>query len=240
MTPRRILVFWPVLLTAATVVLAWSVYSELTAAPGRAAWSIFGQLRPAPAPDTRAVAAIPNPVPLPPVPPAPEFGLPAVEAFTSVLARPMFSTMRRPPVEEVVVVATPEPTLDLTLRGIILSGTERIALIVPAARAEVVRIKESERFEGWTLVAVEADYVVFRLGIEELTFELSYDEPIPDPTPVRPRRRQPSQQPRVAPGGGHAGNYCRGTNGVAPFASLFVGAVGSGKPQVEVTLGTNQ
>ncbi len=199
MTRRRTLVFWPVLLSAVAVVLAWSVYSELTAGPGRGVWSIYGQLRPTQAPDARTVATIPNLVPLPPTPPAPEFGLPAIEAFTSVLARPMFSTSRRPPVEEVVVAVAPDPTLDLTLRGIILSGTERIALIVPAARAEVVRIKENERFEGWTLVAVEADYVVFRLGIEELTFELSYDEPIPDPPPARPRRRQPRQQPRVAP-----------------------------------------
>lgn len=200
MTRRRTLVFWPVLLSAAAVVLAWSVYSELTAAPGDGAWSIYGQLRPAQRPDTRAAAAIPSPVPLPPTPPAAEFSLPAIEAFTSVLARPMFSATRRPPVEEAAVAAaTPEPTLDLALRGVILSDTERIALIIPAARTEVVRIKENERFEGWTLVAVEADYIVFRQGLEELTFEMTFDAPIPDPPPARPRRRQPRQPPGVAP-----------------------------------------
>ncbi len=199
MTRRRTLVFWPVLLSAVALVLAWSVYSELTAAPGRAAWSIYGKLSPTQAPDARAVAAIPNLVPLPPTPPAAEFGLPAIETFTSVLARPMFSTTRRPPVEEVAVVATPEPTLDVTLRGVILSDTERIALILPAGRGEMVRIKENERFDGWTLVTVEADHVVFRLGVEVLIFEVTYDEPIADLPPARPRRRQPRQQPRAAP-----------------------------------------
>lgn len=195
MTRRRTLVFWPVLLTAASVVLAWSIYAEQTATPTRGVWSIYTQLRATQAPDAGVTARIPSLAPLPSTPPAAEFSLPAIEAFTSVLARPMFSSTRRPPVEEVVVVATPEPTLDVTLRGIILTGEERIALIVPAAGAEMVRLKEDERFEGWTLVAVESDHVVFRLGTEELILELTYDEPIPDLPPARPRRRQP----RVAP-----------------------------------------
>lgn len=199
MTPRRTLVFWPVLLAALSAVLAWSVYSELTAAPGSGAWSIYGHLRTPPTPGSRTLPLAPAPIA--PVPPLAEFSLPAIETFTDVLARPMFSTTRRPPTKEAVAAAVvPDPSLDLTLRGVILSATERIALIVPAARSETVRIRENEQFEGWTLVVVEADFVVFRQGIEELTFEMSFDAPIPEPQRVRPRRRQPRRQPGQLPG----------------------------------------
>ena len=198
MTRRRPLVFWPVLLTAVSAVLAWSIYAELIAAPGSEVWSIYEYLRPAQAPDLRPVATSADPAPLPPTPPAAEFTLPALDAFTSVLARPMFSTSRRPPAETVAVaIATPEPTLDLALRGVILSSDERIALIVPAARTEVVRLREGEQFQGWTLVVVEADHVVFRLDVEELIFELNFDEPIPEP--LQSPRRRPRRQRRNAP-----------------------------------------
>lgn len=195
MTRSRPLVFWPVLLCAAAVVLAWSVYSELTAAPGGGGRSIYELLRPGQGPDARVAAVIPSPAPLPPTPPQAEFSLPAIESFTSVLVRPMFSTTRLPPVEEVVVVATPEPTLDVTLRGVILSEAGHIALIEPAAGPEMVRIKVNEQFEGWTLVTVETDHVVFRLEDEVLIFEVTYDESSPDLRPARPRRRQPGRQP---------------------------------------------
>ena len=175
MARRRTIVFWPLLLTLVSVVLAWSIYAELTANP---------------VPDVGSIVRISRPVSVAPAPPAAEFSFPPIEAFAGALARPIFSQTRRPPVDDVVAVIEPDPTLDVSLRGVILSGEERIALIIPAGGTEIVRLKENEQFEGWTLIAVEPDQVVFRRDVEELTVELSFDQPVPVPQVPRSRRRQ--------------------------------------------------
>ena len=154
MARRRTSVFWPLLLTLVSVVLAWSIFAELTANP---------------VPEVASIVRIDRPLSIAPAPPAAAFALPPIESFADVLARPIFSQTRRPPVDDVVVAVAPDPVLDIRLRGVVLTGESRIALIIPAGGSDVVRLTENEKFEGWTLIAIEPDQVVFRREDEELT-----------------------------------------------------------------------
>ena len=99
---------------------------------------------------------------LPPLPAARSFEMAALSSYTEIVSRPVFSPTRRPPTAARVVGERGAGTAAVSLIGVILSADERIALIKLATGARVLRLRENERLDGWTLVAIELRRVTVR------------------------------------------------------------------------------
>ncbi|HSR71716.1 MAG TPA: hypothetical protein VLL72_04985 [Kiloniellales bacterium] len=79
-----------------------------------------------------AADALPEPV---------AFDLPPLGTFVAAVERPLFSPARRPPEPGVEPVETPSPAgLDFELVGVVITGEQRIAVLLPRERrAETLR-----------------------------------------------------------------------------------------------------
>ena len=156
------------------------------------AWVIYQQLE-ASAPPSREIAAETEAPEIPPLPPLPEFAMAPLLEFSAVVDRPVFSQSRRPPaVEKTVAAPTVASSIELTLKGVIYSEGERIALFLPTAGGEVLRLSEGSSYQGWDLVEVAPSEVLFKRGEREESLELVFDTP-PSVVPKREsrdRRRQ--------------------------------------------------
>jgi len=131
--PRRVV---PVL-AVLCVALAVTIYRELTR-------PIIGAV-PAASRHLAAQAAARTPT----------FTMPPVDAYADVVARPLFSPTRRPPLK-----AAPGRTSDFRLVGTIISATGRDALLAHGAPPKVTQISQGGSLAGWTVKAIEADHVI--------------------------------------------------------------------------------
>ena len=154
------------------------------------AWVIYQQLE-ASAPPNRPAVETAAGLGVPELPPLPEFSMAPLITFSAVLDRPVFSRSRRPPAVD-VAVDSPKVSnvLDLTLKGVIYSEGERIALFAPKGSKDVLRLVEGSSYQGWELFVVEPSRVRFRRGDREEALALVFDTP-PSvvPKPQRNRRR---------------------------------------------------
>lgn len=108
-------------------------------------------------------------------PPIPEFDPPELERFASAFDRPLFRESRRPQAAPVAITETPvEASLDVVLKGVTVTGAESFALVAPIGALNSVRIALGETYEGWTLVEIGTDSVLFRRDGEEVRLELIY------------------------------------------------------------------
>lgn len=133
--------------------------------------SIIGQLREA-QPVERAAA--PSDGLEPGALTMPGYELPPLEAFAELMARPLFSSTRRPieaDGEPAAVVAGPQG-LDATLTGVIIAEESKVALIMPRNGNKPVRLIEGQRYQGWTLSEVDSEGVIFRQGTQAKILEL--------------------------------------------------------------------
>ena len=154
------------------------------------AWVIYQQLE-ASAPPNRPAVETADVLGVPDLPPLSEFSMAPLITFSAVLDRPVFSRSRRPPAVDVAVVSSKvSNVLDLTLKGIIYSEGERIALFAPKDSKDVLRLTEGSSYQGWELFVVEPSRVRFRRGDREEALALVFDTP-PSvvPKPQRDRRR---------------------------------------------------
>lgn len=108
------------------------------------------------------------------LPEIPRWDPPPLARFAPALDRPLFAPDRRPP--PVGAEAEPEPrqALIATLQGVMLSGTERRALIRPGTGDQVVRLKEGDLLQGWRLEEIGPDHVLFRRDDDAVTLDLLY------------------------------------------------------------------
>jgi hypothetical protein len=122
--------------------------------------------------------------------------------YAAISERPLFAASRRPtppppPKEIAVAQPPPEPAPPLprefpavTLLAVALSPDRREAVLrLPTGGSST--LVEGAEFQGWTLVEVAADRVVFRLG--DVEKQVSF----PKPVPTRPNAsRPPALSPR--------------------------------------------
>jgi hypothetical protein len=149
---------------------------------------IYQQLE-ASAPPNRPAAEVAEVPEIPELPPLPEFSMAPLISFSAVIDRPIFSRSRRAPEEAVVLAPTVSNTLNLTLKGVIYSEGERIALFAPKESKEVLRLTEGGSYQGWELFVVEPSRVRFRRGEREETLALVFDTP-PSVVPRRQKDRR--------------------------------------------------
>ena len=153
------------------------------------AWVIYQQLE-ASAPPNRPAVETADVLGVPDLPPLSEFSMAPLITFSAVLDRPVFSRSRRAPVEEMAVDSPiVSNVLELTLKGVIYSEGERIALFAPKESKEVLRLTEGGSYQGWELFVVEPSRVRFRRGEREETLALVFDTP-PSVVPRRQKDRR--------------------------------------------------
>jgi general secretion pathway protein N len=140
-----------------------------------------------------AASAASNP---PNIPAAPSrFALPPLETFAEVTERPLFSSSRRPIAAE-TSAAVVQP-LSASLAGIVISPSSSSIIVMHGDPPTLMRLKEGDDIDGWSIRSIEPSRVVLRRGAEEQQLKLhdtappqvatAAPAPKPDPAP-KPRR----------------------------------------------------
>ena len=121
----------------------------------------------------------------------PGYDPPPFDNFAEALDRPLFSLDRRPSDNEPVAtgVADGEP-LTATLHGILFASSGSVALLTAVGDTTPVRILQGQVFQGWKLIEIHADSVVFERDEETVTLELIYRSQPAESEPRRTRRLQ--------------------------------------------------
>ncbi len=146
---------------------------------------------PGPAPSGGGAAGTP---PLAALPAQPSYTMAPAEDFAAILERPLFSPTRRPPAQGVVAAAAPEPELQVTLVGVIISSDEQIAIVRLKDAGRFARLSVGDSFQGWILDSIEPSRVTFRRGDVEEYIELTYEVPPPVQKPKRRKRKKRNQR----------------------------------------------
>lgn len=139
---------------------------------------IYGELASTPT----AVVQVSPPAPKPEAETGapPVFNPPPPSDYADALARPLFSSSRRPPsAEPAAVDAHP----DFVLVGIVLSDRDAHALIQHGQPSHVDRVIEGQALDGWTVDAILPDRVVFRRADAQIEVKAKDRSP----PAVRPR-----------------------------------------------------
>lgn len=152
-------------------------------------WLIYQQLEASLPPEDKQPARVAA-LEVPPLPPLSEFAMSPLIEYSGVTDRPAFSQSRRPPAEAAAVaIDAVAASLELVLKGVISSDGESIALFMPTAGGDVLRLAEGGSYQGWDLVKVEPNEVLFRRGEKEASLALLF-ETAPSFVPERNNARQ--------------------------------------------------
>lgn len=119
--------------------------------------------------------------------------LPPIESFSETVERPLFLPDRRPPtIEETQEEAEDVESGLFTLLGIIVSPTQRIALVKVRGSQAVLQLSEGQQANGWTVLQIRPEEVIFESNDKTETIELIDIKP-PTRRPAT-RERRPRQQ----------------------------------------------
>lgn len=118
----------------------------------------------------------------------PLFELPPIESFSETVERPLFLPDRRPPaIEETQEGADDVESGLFTLVGIIVSPTQRIALVKVRGSQTVLQLSEGQQANGWTVLQIRPEEVIFESNDKTETIEL---------IDIRPPTRRPAARER--------------------------------------------
>lgn len=145
-----------------------------------------GATRPIARPSQAASRPVPRGNPLWSVP---------LSALTATQERPIFSAMRRPPsravaaspIEEVNAPAPPKPVEappPLLLVGAVVGESEAIAIFVNRNDQKVVRLRQGESLDGWSLTEVQPREVTLKQGDRSEVLALQRADGTPAASPV--------------------------------------------------------
>jgi len=117
-----------------------------------------------------------------------ESALGPIENYRVIVERPLFMMTRRPsgPGESQLADSA---HLMLTLTGIIVEGGERQAVFRHQEQRRPLRLSVGMSRQGWKLLNIADDHVVFRRGAQSLRLALDYGRPSPA-SPVQPGNPQ--------------------------------------------------
>jgi hypothetical protein len=178
MMPHLRGLFLLLLLGAGSTALALRIWDDLQRSP-----EMLAIVEPDAAPSDQMIE----------IPEMPKYDPPPIERFAATLDRPLFRPDRRPSVEVAGAVGTVEGgALSATLRGILFSNLEGVALLSPIGETTVVRVSQGEQYLGWRLLEIHSDNVVFEKDDETVTLELIYKaQPGPASLKGPPKKLRP-------------------------------------------------
>ncbi|HTV46470.1 MAG TPA: hypothetical protein VMF05_14250 [Stellaceae bacterium] len=113
---------------------------------------VVAELRPASTEPAQADAAIPAPKPLP-APPLREADSGYDTLMATTLARPLFSSTRRPPVQNSGDAADDSGLADTRLAGILIEPGHRIAIFAPTG-AKAVTVTQGQTVGSWRVDSI--------------------------------------------------------------------------------------
>ena len=135
---------------------------------------------------------IASPNPSTPISSPPLFAMPDRASLAVILERPVFSETRRPSEDPAGAQA---PATDFTLAGVVISASERSALVKPGNGGMIQRLKEGDDIGGWMLEEIALDRIKIRRGAVEAEILIDYAAP----APLIPRTESRKQKPAVNP-----------------------------------------
>lgn len=133
-----------------------------------------------PPPSAALVTEMPKDTPAIAQPQVAFFLPPAIETFSEILDRPLFTEGRQPPPEPEVEVAKPvekQVPLQLALEGVAITPEERIAVVRDLRTKKLLRLAEGSKHQGWELESVHASGVTLRRGEQTRDLELEINQP---------------------------------------------------------------
>ena len=158
-------------------------------------WLNLSYLRTASESDDPTIPKAAQSRPIVALPAEPALNVPPLGRFAETLERPLFSSTRRPPAATIVAAKpAPQVPLDLTLKGIVFSPEERIAIVaIIAHRREqtILRLPEGATYQGWILKEIAPRGATFRHGDAEEHLELLFDDQSKAQKKSRSRRLKP-------------------------------------------------
>jgi len=128
------------------------------------------------------------------------FVMPPEDTYAEVSERPLFLRSRRPlPPETETKEKTPADTsrAAFILSGVVLTGTQRMALLQSQSSPKVARVEEGQEYEGWTVEAIHPNKVVVRRGqeVSEIVLEDRARTAPPRDRRSARKRAKPKQPP---------------------------------------------
>jgi hypothetical protein len=142
---------------------------------------------------------------------SPQFlAMPDRASLAVILERPVFSETRRPSEDPAGAQA---PATDFTLAGVIISASERSALVKPGNGGMIQRVREGDDIGGWMLMEIALDRIKVRRGAVETEMLIDYAAPAPPGPRTESRKQKPAankpaqksaKQPSAPPGDAEA------------------------------------
>ncbi len=180
-----------VVLLLICLALGWLVYEALGAKPR--------QHRPVSGPAGKTATVEPPP-------PLPSFTMPDLGQLATTIERPLFMPTRRPPPPEEVVkveVKAPAPApvplepLKVGVSGLIISDSERLALLRRESGGDLLRMAIGDTIDGWTVKDIQADGVIFDRDGETTEVKLRDLKPGQSRKASRPTKKPPRNRRRT-------------------------------------------
>jgi hypothetical protein len=103
-------------------------------------------------------AAMPDVPKHKPAPVAPEAARPAMQIYAAVMAHPIFAPDRAPPPTEAEEAGN---LSGVEVLGVAIAGKDRAAALLRDSDGSYVRLKSGEEIEGWKLVSIAPEELVF-------------------------------------------------------------------------------
>lgn len=114
--------------------------------------------------------------------------MPRLSHFSEIVSRPLFAPSRRPAPPE-LEASEPAPkvmSLRFVLRGVVIYGAERVAIVQRKDAPEFLRLMEGQVIDGWRVEAIVPDRVIFRHEAGDLMEEVELREVFRGPgQPIR-------------------------------------------------------
>jgi general secretion pathway protein N len=149
---------------------------------------IYGELvEPAEGPGTLRSSAANAEGPQRPASTSDASNLPPIDAYAEVVKRPLFSTTRQPPPPAAAQDSTGKSSF--VLIGIVISQSERTALIQAGRGATIARLREGQTVDGWTVQSIAADRVTLERGGVRQELKLKNQPTTGRPNPPAPPPR---------------------------------------------------
>jgi len=127
-----------------------------------------------------------------PLPAQPDFTMPAKGSLAVILKRPVFSQTRRPSADAGDGAST--TPIEFTFSGVVISGGDRTALVVPGNGGIAQQLTVGEDIAGWTLVEIAPDRIVIRRDTVEAEVFLDYAAPAPPGLRTESRKEAPAAE----------------------------------------------
>lgn len=133
---------------------------------------------------------IANPTPLPEAPPqkhdqvqagqapdSPTFQLPPLDDFDETLARPLFTSSRRPSEEQETEEPVPSVAPEIVLLGVIITSEYKSAIVRGGHAGAPDELVEGQGIQGWVLTTIAPDHIILSNGSEKQVYRI---DPPPD------------------------------------------------------------